>query len=97
MPSATLELAKYLQRENLPVVGDPYIEFRDVPNGPISYEGSMASIVPLFGPVTLYRFSNERYLVQWFQLGIDSQPSRVNKIISLLDRVVEENRASQIS
>lgn len=95
MTSATSELAKYLAREEIPVVGDPYVEFTDrVALEPFDFTGASTSVVPMLGVVTLYRFSNRRWLVQWFQLGTDQKrpPIRAEEVVSLLERTAAENQ-----
>lgn len=60
-----------------------------------STTGAHTSFVPILGVATLYRFSNRRWLVQWwFQIGADQKPPpiRAEEIIALLEEVVAENR-----
>lgn len=94
---ATLELAKYLAKENIPVVGDPYVEFNDTAvSEPLDFTGASTSFAPLLGVVTLYRFSNRRWLVQWFQIGAEQKrPTiRAQEVVDLLESVIAENRKS---
>lgn len=95
MKSVTTELSKYLTREGIAHVGDPYIEFNEHSlGGRLGFKGSSTSFVPIFGFITLYRFSNIRWLVQWFQLGADRKPPEVRskEVIELLEQVLKENR-----
>ena len=101
MPSATLELAKYLRNCKVPFVGDLYINFKDVPNGYRLFTTS--SNLSFLGWTTLVRITNGRWLVQWMRCGLTENPFTLAEshlsygILNLLDRVVEENRASQVS
>ena len=93
MRSATFELAKYLQREGIAVIGDPYIEYHpDKPELRLLFDGASASWTPL-GLFTLYRFSSGRWLVQWHMMGADQQPPpvRAADVIDLLEDVLAEN------
>lgn len=88
--TAPLELLRYFRREGIPCLGDPYIEFHDLPDGPALVKASS-----LFGLMRLLRIATDggRWFVQWWT-SADSDVSTVNPqvIINLLENVVDVNR-----
>lgn len=101
MKSATLELLKYFESEGIQCLGNPYISFVDVADGPL-----VCWVLPT-GRMILLRISTGRWLVQWWRFGMAEShqsggyeiPWMVLKtfaanILALLEEVLAYNRAA---
>jgi hypothetical protein len=90
MRSATLELLKYFQREGIQCLGNPYVEFADVPPGPAIVHTDTF----LCGLLRMVRVTaGDRFLVQWWAPAeYDASGIDIHELLAVLEIVVEGNR-----
>ena len=80
----TEELARYLHLRGVEVLGDPYVEFVDVPNTEARHVSG--GNVSFLGLTVLHRITSGRWLAQWMSWGLTPLPSGLERdVVEFLD------------